>query len=311
MVELNIFVFSHPNTGAPRPFNLSVSTEDDGGTVDVTFIKLTQVLSSFSIGFPTNHILVSAQLIQFDMGDTNQSHIIIIKEDLICETSLNDFFLSNITLVSGTPPIEVIYPQATVFIDDSLEPECGELRYMLRLCIMVGYLIFYSASQIQFKLDMILLCTLQVRVREWWSSISLSSVILILELHDHLISLSALKMMEVYICLTICAIMVPECSSLELPANHILVSDQIIQFNVGDTNQSHIIIIKDDVLCEIHLNEFFLSNITLVSGIPPIEVIYPQATVFIDDSLEPECGKLLGPCNKEHFKPKTRLSRSN
>ena len=31
MVELNIFVFSHPVTGAPRPFNLSVNTIDDGG----------------------------------------------------------------------------------------------------------------------------------------------------------------------------------------------------------------------------------------------------------------------------------------
>ena len=28
MVELNIFVFSHPVTGAPRPFTLSVSTID-------------------------------------------------------------------------------------------------------------------------------------------------------------------------------------------------------------------------------------------------------------------------------------------
>ena len=28
MVELNIFVFSHPNTGTPRPFTLSVTTQD-------------------------------------------------------------------------------------------------------------------------------------------------------------------------------------------------------------------------------------------------------------------------------------------
>ena len=28
MVELNIFVFSHPVTGTPRPFNLSVNTQD-------------------------------------------------------------------------------------------------------------------------------------------------------------------------------------------------------------------------------------------------------------------------------------------
>ena len=29
IVELNIFVFSHPVDGTPRPFTLSVSTEDD------------------------------------------------------------------------------------------------------------------------------------------------------------------------------------------------------------------------------------------------------------------------------------------
>ena len=28
MVELNIFVFSHPVTGTPRPFTLSVTTQD-------------------------------------------------------------------------------------------------------------------------------------------------------------------------------------------------------------------------------------------------------------------------------------------
>ena len=28
MVELNIFVFSHPVTGTPRPFTLSVTTTD-------------------------------------------------------------------------------------------------------------------------------------------------------------------------------------------------------------------------------------------------------------------------------------------
>ena len=28
MVELNILVFSHPVTGTPRPFTLSVSTQD-------------------------------------------------------------------------------------------------------------------------------------------------------------------------------------------------------------------------------------------------------------------------------------------
>ena len=70
---------------------------------------------------------VIGQLIQFNTGDTKQMHTIIIRQDNICETDPDEFFFSNIILVSGTQPIDVIRPQATVFIDDSLEPECGKL----------------------------------------------------------------------------------------------------------------------------------------------------------------------------------------
>ena len=66
---------------------------------------------------------------------------------------------------------------------------------------------------------------------------------------------------------------------------------QIIQFNTGDTNQTHTIIIRQDDICEDNPNEFFLSNIVLDSGAPPIEVIHPQARVIIDETFEPECSK--------------------
>ena len=66
---------------------------------------------------------------------------------------------------------------------------------------------------------------------------------------------------------------------------------QIIQFNTGDTNQTHTITIAQDDLCETDPDEFFFSNIMLVGGIQPIDVIRPQAVVVIDDSLEPECSK--------------------
>ena len=69
---------------------------------------------------------VIGQLIQFNTGDTNHTHT-IIRQDDICETDPDEFFFSNIILVSGTQPIDVIHPQATVIIDDSLEPECGKL----------------------------------------------------------------------------------------------------------------------------------------------------------------------------------------
>ena len=63
-----------------------------------------------------------------------------------------------------------------------------------------------------------------------------------------------------------------------------------MQFNTGDTNQTHTIIIRQDDICD-RPYEYFFSDITLVSGTQPIDVITPQAIVFIDDSLEPECGK--------------------
>ena len=73
------------------------------------------------------------------------------------------------------------------------------------------------------------------------------------------------------------------------PDDYGAVVGQLIQFNTGDTKQMHIILIEQDNICEI---DPFFSSITLVGGVPPIEVIRPQATVIIDDSLKPECGKL-------------------
>ena len=70
------------------------------------------------------------------------------------------------------------------------------------------------------------------------------------------------------------------------------VSGQIIQFSRGDTAQSHIILINDDDECEKDPNEIFFSNIALDSGIPDITVTIPRATVTIDDTAEPECGKI-------------------
>ena len=63
------------------------------------------------------------------------------------------------------------------------------------------------------------------------------------------------------------------------------VNGEIVQFAIGDTFQTHTIIINDDDVCE---NEFFFA---LVIGAQPMFVIQPQATVTIDDAAEPECRK--------------------
>ena len=67
-------------------------------------------------------------------------------------------------------------------------------------------------------------------------------------------------------------------------------SGEILQFNVGDTFQTHIIIINND--SEDMPNEEYFSNIALDSGVQPINMINPQATVTIDDSGEAECSEL-------------------
>ena len=73
--------------------------------------------------------------------------------------------------------------------------------------------------------------------------------------------------------------------------DYVPVSGQIIQFNRGDVTQTHTITINDDDECERDQNESLFSNVSLDSGIPDITVTLPQATVTIDDTAEPECGK--------------------
>ena len=69
-------------------------------------------------------------------------------------------------------------------------------------------------------------------------------------------------------------------------------TDEIIMFEQGDVTQTHRIIINNDTECEIlPENESFFSNIALSSGIPDISVTEPRATVTIDDTAEPECGR--------------------
>ena len=65
----------------------------------------------------------------------------------------------------------------------------------------------------------------------------------------------------------------------------------VIQFNAGDVSRTHTISIVDDYECEKDPNEYFFSNITLDGGAMLVTVTVPQATVTIDDSDQPECGR--------------------
>ena len=69
-------------------------------------------------------------------------------------------------------------------------------------------------------------------------------------------------------------------------------TNQIITFEAGVVTRMHRIIINNDTECEIiPENENFFSTLALNSGIPDIFVTEPRATVIINDTAEPECGR--------------------
>ena len=74
--------------------------------------------------------------------------------------------------------------------------------------------------------------------------------------------------------------------------DYVPVNGQLIQFNAGDVTQMYTILINDDDSCEKVPNENFFSNTILNRGIPDILLTIPRTTIIIDDTAEPECGKL-------------------
>ena len=72
--------------------------------------------------------------------------------------------------------------------------------------------------------------------------------------------------------------------------DYIAVIEELLQFDVGEQRVEHSITIIQDAFCE--PNEGFFSNLALVSGVQPINLIRSRAEVIIDDDVEPECSKL-------------------
>ena len=116
-----------------------------------------------------------------------------------------------------------------------------------------------------------------------------------MELHDHSLSLSALKIaLQVYaynILYTILSLYHNFFTRAVAPGDYGAVTNEIITFTTGQMRATHTIIINQDDECEDDPNENFFSNISLNSGTLPISVIRPRAEVIIDDTNEPECRK--------------------
>ena len=94
---------------------------------------------------------------------------------------------------------------------------------------------------------------------------------------------------------TIMIIHLPLSNTGVVDNDYVPVSGQVIQFSAGDVTKFHSILINDDIECEKDPNENLFFNIAVHSGIPDISVTVPRAHVTIDDTAEPECGKLNSP----------------
>ena len=72
-------------------------------------------------------------------------------------------------------------------------------------------------------------------------------------------------------------------------------------FNVGDSRVCHTVTITNDSICEIDPNEQFFSDLSYVSGEEPITIDPVRATVIINDTAEPECGKCTNDIHKKYI----------
>ena len=77
------------------------------------------------------------------------------------------------------------------------------------------------------------------------------------------------------------------------PSDYASVRNQFVHFNTGDSIIFHTLHLNQDKICEDEPNEYFLSTLSLASGVHPIIISRPNAQVVIDDSTE-TCGRISG-----------------
>ena len=64
----------------------------------------------------------------FAPGHSRRCHTVDIPQDALCEHPDSENFFANLAYVSGIQNIFVVRNRTRVIIDDSNEPECGELK---------------------------------------------------------------------------------------------------------------------------------------------------------------------------------------
>ena len=66
--------------------------------------------------------------LEFARGESRQCHTVVITQDEFCEFPEPEDFFANLAYVSGIQDIIIVRERTRVIIDDSSEPECGELH---------------------------------------------------------------------------------------------------------------------------------------------------------------------------------------
>ena len=91
MVVLNVTIFEPPTGGSQRPFTLVVNTGDDtAGMVRVTHQIMHMQCKTVSGAPHRDYNSLSGEIVQFNVGDTHQTHTIIINDDIDCEDDSNE-----------------------------------------------------------------------------------------------------------------------------------------------------------------------------------------------------------------------------
>ena len=91
------------------------------------------MLTNFSLADGTDYRGQIANL-AFAVGDSESCHTVVILQDDVCEHPVPEDFFANLAYVSGIQNINIVRDRARVLIDDSSEPECGELRVCAVRC---------------------------------------------------------------------------------------------------------------------------------------------------------------------------------
>ena len=100
------------------------------------FLWCTHAQHSCTTAAGADYVAVAGEELVFSRGDTRVCHTIDILQDIICEDDPNENFFSDLSYVSGVPPITINPPTAQIVIDDSDELECKyEKISLLTLCV--------------------------------------------------------------------------------------------------------------------------------------------------------------------------------